>query len=145
MPMTSSNLSTKRGFSLIEALVAIVVLTLGFLCSASGMIVVTKAQNKAANHVRAIEAGNYLLEQMRRDGFFWATAPQSPAEWRGPACTSTTPACWTGTSPTNVDDCNASYPAYNDTYSSNYPAWHTACINGITQSTADPIQVSYLW
>jgi prepilin-type N-terminal cleavage/methylation domain-containing protein len=135
----------ERGFSLIEALVAVVILALTFLFAVSGMIVATQSQNKTANHVRVIEAGNYLLEQMRRDSFFWSTTPQNPAEWRGTTCTTVVPACWIGMSASNVDDCNAVYPAYNDTYTANHAGWHNACINGITQNTAVPLAVKYLW
>jgi prepilin-type N-terminal cleavage/methylation domain-containing protein len=143
--MTTKRCLKQRAFSLIEALMAVAILAIAFLFAVSGMIVATQAQNKAANHVRVIQAGNYLLEQMRRDSFFWSTAPQNPAEWRGTTCTTVSPACWTGMSSSNVDDCNAVYPSYDDTYNTNYASWHTACINGVTQNTANPVTIKFLW
>jgi len=127
----------ERAFSLIEALIAVVVLMIAFLAFSSGMIIATQGQNKAAVHTRAIEAANYLLEQMRRDTNFW-----SAAEGYSGSCTSG--GCWTAPSGF-TDDCSNAYPAYHDTFNTNYATWHTGCVNGITQSTLNPISFKYLW
>ena len=89
-PRRSFPRALSRAFSLVEALIAVTVLTIAFLYWSQTMIAATQGQNKSANHTRAIQAANYLLEQMRRDNQFWGS------EWAGSGCTTVTPAsAWT--------------------------------------------------
>jgi type II secretory pathway pseudopilin PulG len=62
-----------RGFSLLESLIAIVLLVFVFLAWSSGMIVTSQAQSKAAVHTQTIETANERLEMIRRDALFWST------------------------------------------------------------------------
>jgi len=141
-PRRSFPRALSRAFSLVEALIAVTVLTIAFLYWSQTMIAATQGQNKSANHTRAIQAANYLLEQMRRDNQFWGS------EWAGSGCTTVTPACWQTMDVTNKDDCNNVYPPYKDTYSIAFASWHTGCINGITQNvqgTTLTVPFRYLW
>ncbi len=79
----------QRGFSLIEALLATVILLLLFLAWGSGMIIATDGENKAATHTQAIATANEILEWMRRDPGFW----NSPGEYVAGSC----PHCWPAT------------------------------------------------
>jgi len=97
----------QRAFSLIEALVAIVVLTIAFLAWSQGMILATQAENKSANHTTAIAVANYQLELMRRDGNFWQECSSSPP-------------CWDKNPPN--DPFGNALPPYNDDLSNPSPA-----------------------
>jgi len=97
----------QRAFSLIEALVAIVVLTIAFLAWSQGMILATQAENKSANHTTAIAIANYQLELMRRDGSFWNEC-------------SGTGTCWDKNPPNDIF--GNPLPPYNDDLSNPSPA-----------------------
>lgn len=88
----------QRGFSLAEALLATVILLMLFLAWASGMIIATDGENKAATHTETIAAANQILEWMRRDPGFW-----NQGEYIGGSC----PHCW----PTKYNDTVGVTPA----------------------------------
>ena len=100
----------RRGFSVIEALLASAVLLLLFLAWSSGMVIATQGENKAATHTQAISVANQILEWVRRDPGFWA-AP----EYVSGKC----PKCWPTT--------------YNDTVGTTTPR---ACSTVITGAPA---------
>lgn len=111
--MHSKNRRFSRAQTIIEALVAIVVLTIAFLAFSQGMIVATQAGNKASNHTQAIEMANFLLEWMRNDPAFWTNAEMTGGAGICPTGSSTTPGnCWT-TNVTNAPDKSA-LPPYSD-------------------------------
>jgi type II secretory pathway pseudopilin PulG len=114
----------ERGGMLIEAMVAVIVLTIAFLAWAGSMMGASQGQYHAAKHTQSIEIANYLLEQQRRDSFFWG-----PTEYT-PSCG--TAACWTKNVSGATDFCNVPWPAYNDAGSDSGP-WHPGC-----QYLADP-------
>jgi type II secretory pathway pseudopilin PulG len=135
--------STRRGASLLEALVAILVLTFTFLFWGSGMIVASDAQNKASNHTQAIEMANFMLEEMRGDSNFW-----SGGEMTGGAapCTGTAAGnCWRtalnkapdGSLLPPYDD-NTSTPDFSPT--NTHPGY---C--GITAGCLPLVSYRYLW
>jgi len=92
---TAGSSRAQRGFSLLEALIAIVILMIAFLVWSSAMITATDGENKAGNHTEAIGAANEVLESIRRDPNFWSS------EYNAGSC----PQCWAvyndtfGTSP----------------------------------------------
>ena len=96
----------QRGGSLIEVLVATVVLTLAFLFVSGDMIASTQAEKQAANRGIAISMGNYLLDYMRQDGLFWSE--QSGGNWT--------------VAPTVNQLCGTAWTSYNDSISA--PTWH---------------------
>ncbi len=111
----------QRGFSIVEALLAILILVAAFLGWSSVMIIATDAENKAATHTQAIAAANEILEWMRRDPGFWGT------EYVSGSC----PHCW----PT----------VYNDVVGSTTPRPCASVITGASANctfnwlaTADP-------
>src|ERR1700694_2612254 len=104
----------QRGTSLIEVLVATVVLTLAFLFVSGDMIASTQAEKTAAQRGISISMANYFIDQMRQDSSFWsATSPGPGGEWDGTN--------WTG-APPGSDPCGGAWPAYNDSLAS--ATWH---------------------
>src|SRR5690242_15538894 len=61
----------QRGGMLLEAMCAVVILTIAFLAWAGSMMGASQGQYHAAKHTESIEIANYYLEQMRRDPQFW--------------------------------------------------------------------------
>ncbi len=110
--MLQSNVpkGNQRGFSLIEALVATVIILMAFLVFGSGMITASQAENSAATHTQQIAVANYLLEEMRRDPNFWTPVSSPGGEWSGKGCTAGD--CWTQIS--NNDKCGNPEPPYQD-------------------------------
>ncbi|MDQ2817541.1 MAG: prepilin-type N-terminal cleavage/methylation domain-containing protein, partial [Candidatus Eremiobacteraeota bacterium] len=127
----------QRAFSIIETLMAMVVLMIGFLFWGSGMIAATQAQNKAQEHTQAISIADHLIEVMRRDPFFWDSSGSS--EFAGPSCIAAN--CWTGQSGM-PDECGTAYPAYSDVLATSTP--HTGCDKTMSANTPYP-PYSYLW
>ncbi len=128
----------QRGGMLLEAMVAVVILTIAFLAWSGSMMGASQGQYHAAKHTESIEIANYYLEQMRRDPQFW-----SP-EWQGAGCTQTN--CWGTPSPSEPDPCNTPYPAYADAGPQNGGSWHQGCQN-LTMETGGTINepYSYQW
>src|SRR5579864_7491245 len=94
----------QRGTTLIEVLVATVVLTLAFLFVSGDMIASTQAEKTSAQRGIAISMANYFLDQMRQDSNFWSSTG-SGGEWDGTN--------WTG-APLGSDPCGSAWPPYND-------------------------------
>jgi type II secretory pathway pseudopilin PulG len=124
---------TQRGGMLLEAMVAVVILTIAFLAWSGSMMGASQGQYHAAKHTESIEIANYLLEQMRRDPQFWS-------EFQGPSCTQTN--CWSAPNPAERDPCNVNYPAYADAGPYKNGAWHTGCSN-LTMETGGTINEPY--
>jgi hypothetical protein len=118
---------------LLEALVAIVILTIAFLAWSGAMMGATQGQYAAQKHTESIEIANYYLEQMRRDPQFWT-------EFSGPSCNTTN--CWGAAAPPEPDACSVAYPAYADAGPYNGGAWHTGCQN-LTLETGGTIPEPY--
>jgi hypothetical protein len=121
-----SNLSTTRrsirGSALLEAMVAVVILTIAFLAWSGSMMGATQGQYHAAKHTDSIEIANYYLEQMRRDPEFWGTEYVGP-----PSCPSNN--CWQAPTTAEDDACGNAYAAYADAGPNNGGTWHTGCTN----------------
>jgi hypothetical protein len=103
----------------------------------SAMIVATDAEEKAAAHTQAIMVGNYLMEYVRRDSFFWDTN----TEWSGSACTYPSN-CWTSENSANVDKNGNPVHAYDLSVTS--PTWQT----GFQPPTAEGVTLPayhYVW
>jgi len=114
----------QRGGMLLEAMCAVVILTIAFLAWSGSMMGASQGQYHAAKHTESIEIANYLLEQMRRDSFIWSNNEYTPS------CGSS--ACWTKNTSGTTDFCNVAWPAYNDAGPAS-GTWHTGC-----QYLADP-------
>ena len=126
--------SRQRGGMLLEAMVAVVILTIAFLAWAGSMMGASQGQYHAAKHTESIEIANYYLEQMRRDTQFWV----SP-EYIGPTgCPSNN--CWPTSSQT--DPCGVTWPSYSDSGPYNSGTWHTGCQN-LTLETGATIGEPY--
>ncbi|MBC5824549.1 MAG: prepilin-type N-terminal cleavage/methylation domain-containing protein [Candidatus Eremiobacteraeota bacterium] len=137
MKKNGTALWRQRGFSLIETMIAMVVLMIGFLFWGTGMITATQAQNKAQEHTQAIAIADHLLEVMRRDPFFWDAG--GGAEWLGVNCVAAN--CWTGSSGL-PDECGTAYPAYNGVFGTTTP--YTGCDKTMSGNSAYP-PYTYLW
>lgn len=113
--MSNSHAQPKRqrGTTLIEVLVAAVVLTLAFLFVSGDMIASTQAEKEATNRGIAISMANYFIDQMRQDSNFWSLTSPGPGEWDGTN--------WTG-APLGNDPCGNAWPPYNDNIAA--PTWH---------------------
>ncbi len=94
--------------TLLEVLIATVVLMIGYLGWISTMLVATQAQNKSSEHAQAIAIADYLVETMRRDPYFWQSSELTAS------CTSGN--CWNTN--INPNPCNKTVklPPYNDTF-----------------------------
>jgi Tfp pilus assembly protein PilE len=127
----------RRGGMLLETMVAVVVLTIGFLAWSGSMMGATQGQYHAQKHTESIEIANYLLEQMRRDPAFWS----SEFLWPN-SCTQngSQTNCW-GTNAA-TDACAVTWPAYSDAGPSNGGTWHAGCQN-LTWETGASINEPY--
>ena len=122
----------QRGSSLIEVLVATVVLTLAFLFVSGDMIASTQAEKMAADRGITINMANYFLDFMRQDAGFWSE--QSGGTW------STAP-----TSPSATDPCGNAWPPYSDTIAT--PTWHAVpvCVGSPFANVSSHGTYSYMW
>lgn len=135
MPNTSRQPKRQRGSSLIEVMVATVVLTLAFLFVSGDMIASTQAEKTASNRGIAISMSNYYLEIMRDDPCFW-TSSGACAEFSGTT--------WTANTLGN-DPCGQAYTPYNDDIAA--PTWHNAatCVGGPFANLAAHGTYQYMW
>jgi type II secretory pathway pseudopilin PulG len=124
----------QRGGMLLEAMVAVVILTIAFLAWSGSMMGASQGQYHAAKHTESIMIANYLLEQMRRDPQFFQK------EFLFPGCSGSN--CWGPASPAQPDACNVNYPAYNDAGPYNGGTWHPGCQN-LTLETGGTINEPY--
>lgn len=126
----------QRGGMLLEAMVAVVILTIAFLAWSGSMMGATQGQYHAQKHTESIEIANYLLEQMRRDGQMF-----SGNEFLGPGnCNGNN--CWKANSTPVNDACGNAYPAYTDAGPYNGGGWHPGCQN-LTLETNGTINEPY--
>ena len=125
----------QRGSSLIEVMVASVILTLAFLFVSGDMIASTQAEKTASNRGIAISMSNYYLEIMRDDPCFWTTTG---------ACAEFTGTTWTANTLGN-DPCARPYPPYDDNIAS--PTWHSAatCVGGPFANLSSHGTYQYMW
>ena len=133
-PVTTGR-GRQRGGMLLEAMVAVVILTIAFLAWSGSMMGATQGQYHAEKHTESIEIANYYLEQIRRDPYFW-----SSSEWAGSGCTQTN--CWSQPNPPEPDPCGTPYPAYADAGPQNGGTWHQGCAN-LTMETGGTINEPY--
>ncbi len=129
MPNTPQPPKRQRGSSLIEVLVATVVLTLAFLFVSGDMMASTQAEKQADNRGITLSMGNYLLDTMRTDGNFWNE--QTAGVWASP--------------PPGSDPCGNGWPAYNDNITT--PTWHSMpmCSTGPFANDAGHGSYEYMW
>jgi hypothetical protein len=126
---------SRRGGMLLEAMVAVVILTIAFLAWAGSMMGASQGQYHAQKHTESIEIANYLLEQMRRDPYIFGQ------EFLGPGnCVGNN--CWQASNPAQPDACNVNYPAYTDAGPYNSGSWHPGCTN-LTLETGGTINEPY--
>jgi hypothetical protein len=110
-----------RGAALLEAMMAIVILSIAFLAWSGSMMGATQGQYHAAKHTESIMIANYYLEQIRRDPDFWN------AEYIGPTgCPNNN--CWKSDTPAQPDFCSVAFAPYADTGPTT-GTWHTGCQN----------------
>jgi Tfp pilus assembly protein PilV len=130
MPNSTKPPKRQRGGSLIEVLVATVVLTIAFLFVSGDMIASTQAEKQAANRGIQISMGNYFVDYMRQDSNFWSASEQTGGVWSG--------------SP-GTDPCGTALPAYGDTITS--PTWHPVptCITGPFANVASHGTYEFMW
>lgn len=125
----------QRGGMLLEAMVAVVILTIAFLAWSGSMMGASQGQYHAQKHTESIEIANYLLEQMRRDTQFYGNEFLWPNNCNGNNC-------WGPSIPAQHDPCNVTYPAYNDAGPENGGTWHPGCQN-LTMETNGTINEPY--
>lgn len=125
---------------MLEIVVAMSILTFAVILFGSGMIAATTAESKSAQHTQAIMIGNYLLEQVRRDSYFW-----DASEWSGSGCVSPSN-CWTATNSSNVDSKGSLLPPYDDALNTppSSAAWHAGFIPVSVPNLALPAY-HYIW
>jgi len=106
---------------MLEVVIAMAILTVAVILFGSGMIAATQAESKAAEHTQAIMIGNYLMEQVRRDPFFWTTDYDT-------TCPSNN--CWHQMDPSNQDASGHVLPPYDDSLATppSNAAWHAGFI-----------------
>ena len=121
----------QRGGMLLEAMCAVVILTIAFLAWAGSMMGASQGQYHAAKHTESIEIANYYLEQMRRDPQFWTEYG---------SCTGNN--CWHAPSPAETDACGNNFPAYADAGPYAGGGWHAGCQN-LTLETNGTINEPY--
>jgi type II secretory pathway pseudopilin PulG len=126
----------QRGGMLLEAMVAVVVLTIGFLAWSGSMMGASQGQYHAQKHTDAIEIANYLLEQMRRDPQFYG--PEFL--WTTNSCVGNN--CWGPSIPAQTDACSVTWPKYADAGPANGGTWHPGCQN-LTLETGGTINEPY--
>lgn len=120
---------------LLETMVAVVVLTIAFLCWSGSMMGASQGQYHAQKHTESIMIANYLLEQMRRDpDIFGHEFLLNQGGCNGNNC-------WQADSPTVNDACGNAWPAYADAGPSN-GTWHTGCQN-LTLETGATVNEPY--
>ncbi|HXW51925.1 MAG TPA: hypothetical protein VEJ41_08035 [Candidatus Acidoferrales bacterium] len=129
MPNIQKTPKRQRGSSLIETLVATVVLTLAFLFVSGDMIASTQTEKEASNRGYAISMGNYLIDTMREDANFWNE--QTGGVWASPA--------------PGTDPCGNPWPPYNDNITT--PTWHPmpTCVTGPFANVAAHGTYAYMW
>lgn len=118
---------------LLEAMVAIVILTIAFVAWSGAMMGATQGQYAAQKHTESIEIANYYLEQMRRDPQFWT-------DFSGSSCNTTN--CWHAGATPELDACGVAYPAYTDAGPYSGGSWHSGCQN-LTLETGGTINEPY--
>jgi hypothetical protein len=124
----------QRGGMLLEAMVAVVVLTIAFLCWAGSMMGASQGQYHAQKHTESIMIANYLLEQMRRDPNMFGQ------EFLGSgACVGGN--CWQANAPAVNDACSVAWPAYSDAGPGS-GTWHPGCQN-LTLETGVTVPEAY--
>jgi hypothetical protein len=119
MHRSSCQRAALRGLTVLECVFAIAVLTIASLFFGSAMVAATDAEAKSAEHTQAIMVGNYLVESMRRDGFFWDDSTTD--EWSGPLCKPPSN-CWTKNA--NDDRNGNPLPPYDDPLNPTAAQWH---------------------
>jgi len=126
----------QRGTTLIEVLMATVILTLAFLFVSGDMIASTQTEKQATQRGIAISMGNYFLDQMRSDSGFWNLTSPGPGEWDGTN--------WTG-APAGTDPCGNAWPPYNDSIAA--PTWHAVpmCANSPFNNNTNKGTYQYMW
>jgi Tfp pilus assembly protein PilV len=130
----------QRGGMLLEAMVAVVILTIGFLCWAGSMMGASQGQYHAQKHTESIMIANYLLEQMRRDpNIFGQEFLLNQGGCNGSNC-------WQANAPAVNDACSNPWPAYADTGPTNAAGWHTGCQNLTLETNATvPEPYNFQW
>ncbi len=129
MIRTRTRTTLLRGTSLIEVLVATVVLTLAFLFVSGDMIASTQAEKEAMNRGIAISVANYYLDYMRQDPNFWNEV--SGGVWSSP--------------PPGTDPCGNTWPPYDDNIAA--PTWHpvAVCVGGPFANLAGHGSYFFMW
>ena len=129
MPTVPKPPKRQRGGSLIEVLVATVVLTLAFLFVSGDMIASTQAEKQAANRGIAISMANYFIDTMRDDGNFWNE--QTSGTW--------------STAHSGNDACGNAWPTYTDDPAT--PTWHAVptCVGGPFANVSAHGTYQYMW
>src|SRR5215470_7621753 len=74
-----------RGMTLLEVLVAMVLLVLVFIFVAENMIASSWAGSKSAQRSEDISAANYFMALMSGDGKLWSSYPDTPVDVCGNA------------------------------------------------------------
>jgi type II secretory pathway pseudopilin PulG len=129
----------QRALTLLECVIAMGILLFACVIFGSAMIVATDAEEKAAAHTQAIMVGNYLMEYIRRDSFFWDTN----TEWSGSGC-SYPSNCWSTENPANTDKNGNPVTAYDDSLATLPASFHS----GFQPPTAEGITLPayhYIW
>ena len=75
-----TNSKRARGMTLIEVMVAIVLLVLIFIFVGQNMVASSWATSKASQRSMDISAANYFMGVMYGDGSLWGTYPDSPKD-----------------------------------------------------------------
>ncbi|MBC5806845.1 MAG: hypothetical protein DLM53_09900 [Candidatus Eremiobacter antarcticus] len=120
----------QRGTSLIEVLIATVILTIAFLFVSGDMIASTQAERQATNRGVTISMANYFIDNMRTDSSFWSEQVGG---------------VWT-TAPIGLTDpCGNAFPPYNDSLTT--PTWHNVptCAAGPFSNLAKTGKFQYMW
>lgn len=137
--MATSNRPPKqqRGTTLVEVLVASVILTLAFLFVSGDMIASTQAEKSSEQRGISISMANYLIDQMRSDGQFWSATSPGPGEFNGSA--------WTGAPLGPADPCGKAWPPYNDDPVA--PTWHNfpVCAGSPYANDVGKGTYKYMW
>jgi type II secretory pathway pseudopilin PulG len=125
----------QRGGMLLEAMCAVVILTIAFLAWAGSMMGASQGQYHAAKHTESIEIANYYLEQVRRDPLFFGSEFLGLGNCNGSNC-------WQTGNNSMTDACNVAYPPYTDAGPYNGGGWHPGCQN-LTLETNGVINEPY--
>lgn len=122
----SKDMQRQRGSMLLEAMVAVVILTIAFLAWSGSMMGASQGQNHAAKHTESIMIANYLFEQIRRDPEFWAGTGFGGEFLGVGSCSGGN--CWVQANPKEKDYCGNNWPAYADA-GPGVGTWTTGCQN----------------